>query len=154
MKLYMWLSLANFFVFWTATFMSQMCPWKIYDLLYESTFKIGGEWNSLELIILTVMFQSSFSYTAVVVINICLCHDLIYTLRDPFRNPEARYKTYAAWIIFLCFSVSVVRISTNNLYIFGYLIQALFIIYIAFAISSVVFACRYVRKPGISAEAR
>ena len=83
---------------------------------------IGGEWNTLELIILTVMFQSTFAYTAVVAINICLSHDLIYTLRDPFRNPEARYKMYAAWIIFASFSVSVVRISTNNLYIFGYLI--------------------------------
>lgn len=102
------------------------------------------------------MFQTTFAYAAVILVNICFCHDLIYTLRDPFKKPEARYPQYYALILTISGIVATSRIydPSNKKYLQGYFIILLFYIYLGFAIASVIFAIRFVGKPGISSEAR
>ena len=152
MKLYLWLSFATFFVFWNNLLIPVMCP---LHLEFDLHYTLGlTRWHSMENLILAGMFQTTFAYSAVITINICLCHDLIYTLRDPFRNPEERYSTYFAIVLIVAFIISMVRIESSNPLVYGYLILGLFLIYLSLALVSVIFAWRYVRQPGISAEAR
>ena len=100
------------------------------------------------------MFQTAFSYTAAIVVNICLCHDLIYCLRDPMRNPEGRYSVYSAVILVSAFITGSIRVGSDKVYLYGYIIEAIFCVYLIFAIYSIYFAFRFVSKPGISSEAR
>ena len=86
--------------------------------------------------------------------NTCLCHDLIFTLRDPFRAPEARYPFYATYTIIVSLIVSLVRVFSWYLYLYGYILFFIFLIYIGYAVASVIVAFQFVRKPGISGEAR
>ena len=108
----------------------------------------------METLVLLAMFQTAFSYTAAIVVNICFSHDLIYSLRDPMRNPAGRYPMYKTVIFLTALIVGLVRICSSNIHLYGYFIQAIFVVYIGAAIISIIFAFRFVRQPGISSEAR
>ena len=104
----------------------------------------------MEELFLFVMFVMTFAYTAAVCINICLCHDLMYCLRNPMQNPEARYPYYAALITIVSFTTGMIRVHYWDEAIYGDIILGIFIVYLGVAIGSIVFALRYVNKPGIS----
>jgi len=154
MKLSMWLSVANFSFLWSSLFGGYICEWGLPLILDLTTFNAFIDWFVLEKLVVAAMFQTTFAYTAAIVINICLCHDLIYCLRDPMRSPEGRYPVYGALIFSLAFITGAVRVGSENLHMFGYIIQGIFCIYLSFAVASIIFAFRFVRKPGISQEAR
>jgi hypothetical protein len=65
-------------------------------------------------LIVTVQFQTSAFYSAAIAVNICLCHDLIYTLRDPFKSPEARYPMYFSFIMVCGSLVGLIRAFSWN----------------------------------------
>ena len=56
MMLYRWLSLANFFVFWTNLLTPYICRWKFDEMLQFFSFGILSDWKSLEGMILIVQF--------------------------------------------------------------------------------------------------
>ena len=56
MMLYRWLSLCNFFVFWTNLFTPYICRWNLNDLLKGTMFNALSDWKNLEFIILSVQF--------------------------------------------------------------------------------------------------
>ena len=100
------------------------------------------------------MFTTTFFYTAAVAVNICLCHDLIYCLRDPMRNPEGRYLIYFIFVTITATATGLTRVCSWKQGIYGFMIQFMFFVYLIIAVASIIFAYRFVRKPGISQEAR
>ena len=75
----------------------------------------------MEKIFVAAMFQTVFSYTAAIVCNICLCHDLIYCLRDPLCIPEGRYTHYKVSIFLSATIAGIVRVNASE-FVYGYLI--------------------------------
>ena len=73
----------------------------------------------MKAIFASTLFLTASFYTAAVSINICLCHDLIYCLRDPMRNPEARYPYYAIFVIMIGFGTGLMNALSWHNYLYG-----------------------------------
>ena len=154
MKMYAWLSGSNFVFLWSSVFGTYICELDVADLLRATLFFLPPRFITMKSLVVSVMFQTSFCYTASVCINICLCHDLMKCLHDPMRNPEGRYPLYGVFVLVMSLTIGLVRSYSWYENIYGYLIQFIFICYLVIAICSIYYAVRFVSKPGISEEAR
>lgn len=150
MRVIGWLAFANFSFLWSSVFGGYICVWSQPEFLHYTLFNSFSDWFVMENLVLASMFQTAFSYTAAICVNICFSYDLIYCLRDPMRSPEGRYPLYITFIFVMSLIVGAVRVGSENIHLYGYIIQGIFVIYISFVVASIIFAFRFVRKPGIS----
>ena len=116
MKLFMWISLANFCFIWPTLMVSFICDLDIDDLF---VYTLGAErafnkYLAIEYLVEASLFQITFFYSWLLCLNICLCHDLIMTFRSPFKKPESRYNSYIITSILVALIPSLVRIITLN----------------------------------------
>ena len=154
MQLYAWLSGSNFIFLWSSVFGGYICRYNLDDILRKTLFLVPDKYITMEALVSFVMFQTTFCYTASVCINICLCHDLVKCLHDPMRNPEGRYPLYGFFILVMSTAIALVRGISWIQSIYSTMILILFLCYLVIAICSIIFAFRFVSKPGISEEAR
>ena len=87
----------------------------------------------------------------VLVMNTCLCFDLISTLRDPFSKPESRYPLYITLALTLPFIPFFFR---HNAKLYQTVVAVYFLMYILVAFYSAFVAIVELRKPGMSSAAR
>ena len=87
----------------------------------------------------------------VLVMNACLCLDLIWTLRDPFTKPESRYTLYIALVLTLPLVPFFFR---HDVDIYQLVVLVYFLVYILIAFYSSIVAFVELRKPGMSSAAR
>lgn len=145
MKIFMFLSFANFGFMYSLLMMSSICEFKLYIVFNETTFGVFGEWLSLEYLVLVSEFTSTLFYQIVLLLNTCLCLDLIFTLRDPFKNPESRYNIYWAVSVIGGMPAAFIRAKAYNIYLYGWIVISIFLVYIICAITSAIFAFRRLR---------
>lgn len=154
MKIFMLISFACFSFMWSLFFMKYICTFSEHELLNLTTFGILDEWLSLEYLVLMAEFANTFFYQIVLVLNTCLCLDLIMTLRDPFKSPEARYNLFCLVSVVFSFPAAFIRAKAYNIYIYGWIVVSVFFVYILCAIVSAIYAICRLRQAGISSEAR
>ena len=94
----------------------------------------------------------------VIMLNICLCLDLILTFRSPFKKPESRYPMY--WVVSSLISLvpAIIRVycmkQYQNEYLYGWIICDTFLVYLVIAIWSIYYAFKHLSRPGMSSTAR
>ena len=114
MKIFMWLSCANFSFFWSLFFGTFLCEMRL-DITFEESIRFLSphvrEWTCMNMFLKLVPFSITFWYNLVICLNCCLCLDLIWTLRSPFKNPESRYPTYLTSSILGAFIPAVLRVT-------------------------------------------
>ncbi len=139
------LSFANFGFMYSLLMMSSICQSKLYIVFNETTFGVFGEWLSLEYLVLVSEFTSTLFYQIVLLLNTCLCLDLIFTLRDPFKSPESRYNIYWAISVIGAIPAAFIRAKAYNIYLYGWIVISIFFVYIICAVASAIFAFRRLR---------
>jgi len=72
-----------------AFFSTQICHWKLPQLLCWTVFfepaTFFNQNKAQNLVKIMYFFIDSFSYSMVVLLNICLCADLNLMIRNPFK---------------------------------------------------------------------
>lgn len=114
MKIFMWLSLANFSFFWSLLCGTYICELQLDNLFLRSTFFVSPSetnWLALEVFVKVVPFLITFFYNMVIALNTCLCLDLVWTLRSPFKKPESRYPSYFGFSILAAWTPAILRIT-------------------------------------------
>lgn len=157
MKIFMWISFANFSFLWPNLWISFICNLRLEKLLQFTT--IGTNPDSqlymIELMLTASLFQITFFYAWVLTLNICLCLDLIQTFRNPFIKPESRYTAYIIGSILVAIIPAMTRVvglhsDKANAAVYGWVIISIFTIYFMIAIFSCYIACTFLSRPGIS----
>ena len=94
----------------------------------------------------------------VIMLNICLCLDLILTFRSPFKKPESRYPMYISgsvvWSLVPAFLRSQFLAHDKHVYLYGWIIVSSFSAYLVIAIWSIYYAFRHLSRPGMSSGVR
>ena len=109
MKIFMWISISSFCFLWPTLMMTFTCDLYLDEIFQYSALIPLNSVDSIETIMVTVPFQITFWYNMVIMLNIMLCLDLIFTFRSPFKKPESRYWIYLTVSAVASFIPGVIR---------------------------------------------
>ena len=97
MQIVMYSQFWNAMMLWTIATHDLSCQWHTYKL-YNWTvhFESNSYYNvrSTSAIALFKVFLQGFSYSMYIILNICICFDLVKSIRDPFSQTEKRERFY------------------------------------------------------------
>lgn len=151
MKLIMWCSMANFFWMWCTSLLPVTCKAGFNTLLDVTTFELAGIWKATEAFVVLVPMQITFWYNILITLNTCLSWDLIKTLRNPFKKPESRYLNYYIYCLLFSAGPAACRALAYDLFLYGYIVDFIFLVYLTVSIWSIIFSLRYLfREEGMS----
>ena len=152
------ISLFTFSYFWAMFITHYACWFKLDQLLYYTWFLHAKEdWLPvLEFIASVGNFQLTLYNNIIVMLNLCLCLDLVLTLKDPFTKAESRYPIYFVGSILASLLPASARVALDhiNMYLYGWLVVSIFATYVVIAAYSSFFAYKALKRPGVSSVAR
>jgi len=140
-----------------------VCYFNLDELYIRSTF-----WNNENNDVTSFLSRCNFNILQFfdmvsLALNLLLCLDIVFTMRNPFYPHDRRMKFYlplAVIFAFGCFNLSLERVSKPPKdMLLGNYARAMFScgflsIYLIMAISSVAYAYRVNTRPGMSTEVR
>ena len=97
MKLFMWMSALDGLILLQYSMSFYICPLELQKLLSWTLFfddSCESELRALNILLNSTEFIASWAPCATVVLQICVCIDLILTLKRPFTSKESRMPRY------------------------------------------------------------
>lgn len=157
MRLVMYIMICDSLVLWSEAAHNQICKWESYKLFAWSVYfsdSVQAYTRSIDLLAKCKFCIDSGFFNAAVVLDICLCFDLVLMINRPLQSKEKRMKIYKI-LGLLTLSVSlVVRSSPRGQELMNVSYGLLLLLYVLSALFSAVFVILKLTNTNITSKIR
>lgn len=118
MKIIFWIMILDSITIWEEASYNEVCKKKAYELFALTVFYSTNTRSYARA--LTILVNSKFGlsaalYNGSVILNICLCWDLIAMINEPLSSKESRTNKYLLIAIFFVVITFILRITNDGL---------------------------------------
>lgn len=157
MRLVMYIMICDSLVLWAEAAHNQICKWQSYKLFSLSVFfsnSYEAQARSINLLAKSKFCIDSGFYNAAVMLDICLCFDLVLMINRPLQSKEKRMRVYKIFGFLTLIISTVVRLFPKGQKIMNISYGMLLLIYILSAFFSSVFVIMKLTNTNITPRIR